>query len=155
MTGPAGGRHQARAFGDDGLRHDLIEIGAQLQAAVARERRTRPRRERGVPRAFEIAVAARARDEPVGRDSGRGVPAQLVLHPGDDARVERRAFRFRPHVRLPIDGAGPPVEDALVRRTGCFNAIERPLELHRGRARLIVQVQELAQRDDQLRLIGR
>ena len=107
------------------------------------------------PRRVRDPRAARPRDEPVRRDRGCGVPAQLVLHPGDDPRVERRAFRFGPHLRLAIDGAGPPVEHALVRRGGGLDAIERPLELHRGGARLIIQVQELAERDDEFRLIGR
>ena len=134
----------AGAIRNDRLRHQLVEIGAQRDAAVAAERGADPAGGRRGPGAIEIAGGAGRGREPVARRRGRRVAAQLLLHAGDDARILERALRGRQRLRLAIERGRPPVERALVRV-----GRERRRRLHHriqqlgGGAEALFEIQEL------------
>ena len=77
---------------------------------------------------------------------------ELVLHPVDDALVERGAVRGI-FLRLPVDRGRPPVEHTVARsRSQAVDPGRRRIEQLGGRTELVGQEQPLAQGERELGL---
>ena len=112
---PIASRQPGRAIRNDRLRDEAIEVGAQRDAAIRRQRRAHPRRDGGRPRrsrspAPRVAATSQYADAAV----DAGVPPDFFLHAANDALVDRPAILGQLPLRVAIERGRPPVERALV-----------------------------------------
>ena len=137
--------------------HQLFEIGPQRRAAVACQRRAHPSGLRRIPGRLHVALPTRGGRQPVDGCRARRCGSQLRLHPLANVLVHGLTLEVGPRPRVAIEGAGPPIDHALALAAGQRppGSVEHRIEDVRGRAVRSVEIQRLAEPDDELDALAR